>query len=154
LKYVYVASPAVTQEGLDRLRQSINTLQSVTLGGRPVPILEATRNPRDGILRYGGAVRRARLDLLEGREPPPLRLDGWVNADGKPLRLEDLKGKVVLIDFWGVCCRPCVDAMPALEDMQKEHAARGLVILGIHGTTEGEKMAEFVKARKLTLPMA
>lgn len=40
-------------------------------------------------------------DALEGKTPPALQVDGWLNAGGKSLDLASLRGKVVLIDFWG-----------------------------------------------------
>ena len=44
---------------------------------------------------------REAKDLLEGQAPPPLIAEGWLNTGGQPLRLEDLRGKVVVLDFWG-----------------------------------------------------
>ncbi len=58
--------------------------------------------PADGFKRERNPDRAAAKDALEGKAPPALQVKEWVNADGgKPLRLEDLKGKVVVLDFWG-----------------------------------------------------
>src|ERR1041385_9219915 len=43
-------------------------------------------------------------------------------ADGEYISLDDLKGKVVLLDFWGTWCPPCVASVPALRDLQKRFA--------------------------------
>lgn len=40
-------------------------------------------------------------DALEGKAPPALSVDGWMNTDGEPLSWEALRGKVVVVDFWG-----------------------------------------------------
>ncbi len=40
-------------------------------------------------------------DAMEGKAPPALNVENWINTDGKPLDLAALKGKVVVIDFWG-----------------------------------------------------
>ena len=40
-------------------------------------------------------------DALEGKAPPALAVDGWINTDGEPLSWEALRGKVVVLDFWG-----------------------------------------------------
>ena len=51
--------------------------------------------------------------------------------DGKPISLADLKGKVVLLDFWATFCPPCLAALPELEALHKSHAAEGLVVIGV-----------------------
>lgn len=59
------------------------------------------------------------------------------NAQGKTVRLEDYKGKVVLINFWATWCGPCQSEMPELVKLQKKYAAKGFQILGV--TYESEK---------------
>lgn len=44
---------------------------------------------------------RGSKDALEGHAPPPLQVEGWLNVDGDSLQLSELRGKVVVIDFWG-----------------------------------------------------
>lgn len=108
----------------------------------------------DDFKREGQGDKRAAKDALEGKAPPALSVRGWVNTDGKELKLEDLKGKVVLIDFWGVWCGPCRASMPHLKELLEKHKAAGLVVVGIHTTNQGDKMAEFVKAESLSWPVA
>jgi thiol-disulfide isomerase/thioredoxin len=78
----------------------------------------------------------------------------WLNTDGKALKLEDLKGKVVVLDFWGTWCPPCRAAMPHLKELYHKHKDDGLVVIGIHTTNGGEKMEAFVKEQKLDWPIA
>jgi peroxiredoxin len=59
------------------------------------------------------------------------------SLDGKTFTLSKLKGKVVLIDFWATWCPPCVDAVPHLESLNRELAAKGLVVLGIDDEVAG-----------------
>ncbi len=47
-----------------------------------------------------GKSRQAK-DALEGKAPPALQVTDWMNTDGKPMTLESLRGKVVVLDFWG-----------------------------------------------------
>jgi cytochrome oxidase Cu insertion factor (SCO1/SenC/PrrC family) len=54
---------------------------------------------QDGFPREG---KRTNKDPLEGKAPPALSVGEWLNTDGKPITWEALRGKVVLIDFWGV----------------------------------------------------
>ena len=53
-------------------------------------------------------------DALEGKAPPPLKVTDWQNTDGKPVDLAKLRGKVVLLDFWGTWCPPCRKSISAL----------------------------------------
>ena len=52
--------------------------------------------------RRGDPARDKPKDELEGKAPPALDLTQWMNTDGSAMKLSDLKGKVVVIDFWGV----------------------------------------------------
>ena len=54
----------------------------------------------------------------------------WINSP--PLQLSDLKGKVVLIDFWTYSCINCIRTLPYLNDWYKKYHDKGLVIIGIH----------------------
>jgi thiol-disulfide isomerase/thioredoxin len=51
--------------------------------------------------------------------------------DGKWLRLAELKGKPVVLDFWATWCRPCRTSMPHLDELQKRYHTRGLVVIGL-----------------------
>jgi thiol-disulfide isomerase/thioredoxin len=54
----------------------------------------------------------------------------WINS--KPLTIEELKGKVVLVDFWSYTCVNCLRALPYLKELHKKYAKDGLVIIGVH----------------------
>jgi thiol-disulfide isomerase/thioredoxin len=109
---------------------------------------------QDEFEREGTAEQRAIKDLLEKKAPPPLEAKEWMNTNGKELKWEDLKGKVVVIDFWGVWCPPCRAAMPHLKELYQKHKADGLVIVGIHTTDQGERMADFAKQQGIDWPIA
>ncbi len=57
-------------------------------------------------------------------------INNWLNSE--PLTLEELRGKVVIVDFWTYSCINCVRTLPYLTDWHDKYADDGLVILGIH----------------------
>jgi thiol-disulfide isomerase/thioredoxin len=72
-----------------------------------------------------------RLALLEGESVPPLReVVAWKNGPG--VELSDLRGKFVLLEFWGYWCGPCVASMPELMEFYDQHKEQGLVVVGVH----------------------
>jgi thiol-disulfide isomerase/thioredoxin len=75
------------------------------------------------------AERKYKAEALVGKPAPEIAGDFALN--GKPVKLSDLKGKVVLVDFWAVWCGPCVATFPHLRDWQKEYADKGLEIVGL-----------------------
>ncbi|WP_425616448.1 redoxin family protein [Anatilimnocola sp. NA78] len=70
-----------------------------------------------------------KLEALVGKDAAPLNVQGWVN--GKPLTDADLKGKVVLLDFWAVWCGPCIATFPHLREWQEKYGDKGLVMIGM-----------------------
>ncbi len=72
-----------------------------------------------------------RISTLIGKPAPELtKIKGWKN--GGPVKLADLRGKVVLLDFWGYWCGPCIRDMPELMELHDAYADKGLVIIAIH----------------------
>ena len=74
---------------------------------------------------------------------------------GKTFRLKDARGKVVLLDFWGVACPPCKIQMPALQRWHEQYAGRGMVVVGIEAMgTETKAIRKALKERGVTYPVA
>ncbi|HEV8289329.1 MAG TPA: redoxin domain-containing protein [Candidatus Norongarragalinales archaeon] len=94
---------------------------------------------------------------VEGRLAPDITSSDWLNS--KPLRLKDLHGKVVLVDFWTFGCIDCQRELPHVQKIHEKYAKKGLVVIGVHSPEfEYEKNIETVrkevKKRKLTYPIA
>ena len=64
------------------------------------------------------------------RAPEFRGIDRWVNSPG--LTMEQLRGKVVLIDFWTYSCINCIRTLPYLKDWHDKYSRHGLVIVGVH----------------------
>ena len=70
-----------------------------------------------------------KMELLIGQDASPLKVESWVN--GEPMTESDVKGKVVLLDFWAVWCGPCIATFPHLREWHEKYADQGLVIIGV-----------------------
>jgi thiol-disulfide isomerase/thioredoxin len=78
----------------------------------------------------------ANMVRLVGQAAPELAdVVAWKNS--KPLKLADLRGKYVLLDFWGYWCGTCVAEMPELFDLQARYSRR-LVVIGVHVGVDGD----------------
>ncbi len=77
---------------------------------------------------------------------------GWLNTD-KPLSLAALKGKVVLLDFWGAWCPPCVASLPALRNLNKKFVkSEKFVMLGISSDGDEDKWSNFIVKQEMVWP--
>src|SRR5262249_59863938 len=62
---------------------------------------------------------------------PAPEIAGEFALNGKPTKLADLKGKVVLLDFWAVWCGPCIATFPHLREWNEKYKDKGLEIVGL-----------------------
>lgn len=70
--------------------------------------------------------------------------------NGGTLKLESLRGKVALVDFWATWCVPCLSEIPMFNQLKKDYQARGLEVIAISLDEEGEaKVKPFVKAHPM-----
>ena len=84
-------------------------------------------------------------------------ITNWINSE--PLSIEDLRGKVVLVDVWTYTCINCIRTFPFLRDWHAKYADHGLVIVGVHSPEfefekETENVIEAANRNELTWPIA
>jgi peroxiredoxin len=81
-----------------------------------------------GIQRARRAPIRVPAGQLSGQQAPDFTLTA---LDGKTMKLSDLRGKAVLLNFWATWCEPCKVEMPWFVDLQNKYASQGLQVVGV-----------------------
>ncbi len=82
-----------------------------------------------------------RLDASEATMPPEITAREWI--DRQPVKLSELQGRVVLLDFWATWCGPCRATLPRFEKFFEQYKEKGLVVIGVtnfEGHAEGKQL--------------
>ena len=94
--------------------------------------IKATGADEDKRMAFRGLVQlrdlHTRLKLI-GKPAPELSIKEWRNS--APLTLTDLKGKVVLLEFWATWCKPCEQMFPKIKEFHRSYAGQGLEVLAL-----------------------
>ena len=99
---------------------------------------------RQRALRY---IRRP--ELARARMAPPFSV---TTTDGQKISMDDLQGKVVLLDFWATWCVPCREALPHIQKVAKKFQGEPLVILSVSLDSEEQKWKDFIVKNEMTWP--
>jgi len=81
---------------------------------------------------------------------PPVEL---LTPEGVPFSLKQLRGKVVLVNFWATWCEPCITEMPSLQRLRNELAAEGFEVLAVNYQEGPARINGFIQKMNLTLPV-
>ncbi len=100
---------------------------------------ESMDNEKEGVSTPSRTISNAELAQILARKnslltkvPELSSIDGYINTEGVPLTLNDLKGKVVLLDIWTYSCINCQRTIPYLNAWYEKYKDQGLVIVGLH----------------------
>jgi thiol-disulfide isomerase/thioredoxin len=131
----------------------------------PPPVQGRGRNPlalvvvaivAAGMLFFGFQMSRRSgpthpLGLAHGTDAPDFTLD---SLNGNSVRLSDLRGKAVLLNFWATWCSPCKIEMPWFIEFQQQYGPRGLQIVGVAmDDSSKEDIAKFAKEMGVNYPV-
>jgi thiol-disulfide isomerase/thioredoxin len=107
-------------------------------------------------MRPAGNVDRQRAlrymsqpDLARARMAPAFAV---TTIDGNRISLDDLQGKVVLVDFWATWCAPCREALPHLKNLAKKFQGQPLVLLSVSLDSDEQKWKEFITKNEMVWP--
>jgi cytochrome c biogenesis protein CcmG, thiol:disulfide interchange protein DsbE len=84
------------------------------------------------------------------------KFNGSNNIDGDTIKLKDLQGKVVILDFWATYCPPCLEEIPHLKSLQAKYGKENLQVIGLHvgGEEDRPKVPAFVEKLKIDYILA
>jgi thiol-disulfide isomerase/thioredoxin len=117
-------------------------------GSSTTEFIPAAINKNSNASSSSSQIEKAQFQIDKSqfkKAPEFAKITGYINTE--PINLKNLKGKIVLVDFWTYSCINCIRTIPYLVDWNEKYADKGLVIVGIHSPEfEFEKNIDNVKA--------
>jgi peroxiredoxin len=105
--------------------------------------------PADDATRQRVVRYVSRPELARARMAPPFSV---TTTDGQRISMDDLQGKVVLLDFWATWCPPCREAIPHIRNVAKKFQGEPLVILSVSLDEDEQKWKDFIGKNEMTWP--
>jgi thiol-disulfide isomerase/thioredoxin len=119
-------STGETQTASEMLAQELAFAEKIN------QIMQATGTPSQKRAAASGTLQvrdRASQMALIGQEAPEISVKEWINSG--PATLSELRGRVVLLEFWATWCKPCQEMFPKLKKLHEKEAALGLEIIAL-----------------------
>jgi peroxiredoxin len=104
------------------------------------------------VLALPDAIRE--LDLIKPARTKRAEDFSLSTPGSGKIRLFDYRGQVVLINFWATWCPPCLEEMPAMERLYRQHRDGGFALVAVSVDADSKVVAPFVTARKFSFPVA
>lgn len=102
-------------------------------------------------MRHGPTTGPTLSGNVKGAVAPDFTLK---TIDGKDVKLSDLRGKAVLLNFWATWCGPCKIEIPWFMELEKQYAAQGLVVVGVAMDDNGKDIVpKFAQEMKIDYPV-
>lgn len=105
-------------------------------------------------LTAAGAARATDFDVSPWPADQPLPATRFDGLDGKVWRIEELRGRVVLLNFWATWCAPCRAEMPSLQQLAELYGPEKLLVIAINFQEGPRRIRQYAQAGGLTLPVA
>ena len=132
---------------------TVNVTRMVVAKPDPAFAADAFRFRAEGDLkRVRRFMRRSpEHSALEGQKASDFSLERL--DDTKPVKLSDLKGNVVLLDFWATWCGPCRSWMPIVAKAHREYADKGLRVFAVNERETEVKVKSYLTRQKIDVPV-
>ncbi len=80
---------------------------------------------------------------------PAINMESWIS---RPITAEELKNKVILLDFWNIGCGPCIESLPELQNLYDKYREQGLLVIACAGGDK-QKTKEFLDKNEYNFPV-
>jgi peroxiredoxin/outer membrane lipoprotein-sorting protein len=107
-------------------------------------------SPPEGAKDLAAQKEKTSAKDLIGKPAPDFTLE---SADGQSVSLSDLKGKVVVLDFWATWCPPCVKSLPHLDQLYQQTAGDRVRVFAVNLKEDDQQVHSFLQSKGLSLPV-